>query len=488
MSYLLALDQGTSSSRSIIFNETCQMVSFSQRELKIQTPRSDWVEQNAREIWISQIGTATEAINYAGILAKDIDAIAITNQRETTLVWNKKTSRPIYPAIVWQDRRTQKFCQELKNRGLEDFIQKQTGLLIDPYFSATKLAWILDNVPNARQEAEAGNLAFGTIDSWLIWNLTGEHLIDISNASRTLLMQISNGAWSQELLDLFNIPNIILPKIVKTGGLLGYTREGLFSKQIPIYASIGDQQAALFGHSCTKAGMAKNTYGTGCFMLLNTGDKLETSKQKLLSTLAWEYGEKKNYAFEGSVFMAGAIVQWLRDNLGFINTSSQVETLASQVEDSNGVVLIPAFTGLGAPYWQSNAKAILTGLTRATNKAHIARAALEAIAFQVNDVLVAMQNDVNIKLKELRVDGGASSNNMLMQFQADILGVPVLRPKMQELTALGAVKMAGISAGIFALDDLDDLWELDRIFEPQMPASKRQSHLDLWHENIDKLL
>lgn len=488
MGYLLALDQGTSSSRSIIFDEQCKQISYSQKEIKISIPKTDWIEQDAREIWISQIGTASEAMNYAGILARDIDALAITNQRETTIVWNKKTSRAISPAIVWQDRRTQEFCKKLQEQGLEKKIQKQTGLLIDPYFSATKLAWILDNIPNARKEAEAGNLAFGTVDSWLIWNLTGEHLIDISNASRTMLMQISTGAWSQELLDLFNIPEIILPKIVKTGGFLGQTREGLFSKQIPIYASIGDQQSALFGHSCTKAGMAKNTYGTGCFMLLNTGEKYETSKQKLLTTLAWEYENTKNYAFEGSVFMAGAIVQWLRDNLGFINKSSEVEFLAGQVEDSNGVVLIPAFTGLGAPYWQADAKAILSGLTRGTTKAHIARASLEAIAFQVKDVLVAMQNDTGVNLKELRVDGGASSNNMLMQFQADILGVPVLRPKIQEITALGAVKMAGIAAGIFKSSDLDDLWELDRIFEPSMDEAKRQSHLELWNQNINKFM
>lgn len=488
MSYLLGLDQGTSSSRSMVFDASCRLVSSSQKELKISTPKPEWVEQSATDIWISQIGTATEAINSAGILAKDINGLAISNQRETTIVWNKKTSKPIYSAIIWQDRRTSKMCNRLKQLGLENKIQQETGLLLDPYFSATKLAWILENLPNARAQAEAGNLAFGTVDSWLMWNLTGEHIIDISNASRTLLMQISTGAWSQELLDIFNIPSQILPKIVKTGGLLGYTRDGLFGKQIPVYTSIGDQQSALFGHSCTEAGMAKNTYGTGCFMLLNTGEKQKPSENKLLSTLAWEYKDIKNYALEGSVFMAGAIVQWLRDNLGFIKSSQEVETLAASVENSNGVVLVPAFTGLGAPYWRSDAKAVLSGLTRATTKAHIARAALEAIGFQVRDLLEAMQKDIGIDLKELRVDGGASRNNMLMQFQADILGVPVLRPKMQELTSLGAVKMAGICAGIFALADLDDLWELDRIFEPKMSASKRQSHLDLWTENLEKIL
>lgn len=488
MSYLLGLDQGTSSSRSMVFDASCRLVSFSQRELEISTPKPNWVEQSANDIWISQIGTATEAINSAGILAKDISGLAISNQRETTIVWNKKTSRPIYSAIVWQDRRTSKMCKRLKQLDLETKIQQETGLLLDPYFSATKLAWILENLPNARAEAEAGELAFGTVDSWLMWNLTGEHLIDISNASRTLLMQISTGAWSQELLDIFNIPIQMLPKIVKTGGLLGYTRDGLFGKQIPVYTSIGDQQSALFGHSCTEAGMAKNTYGTGCFMLLNTGKKQKTSENKLLSTLAWEYKNIKNYALEGSVFMAGAIVQWLRDNLGFIKSSQEVETLAASVESTNGVVLVPAFTGLGAPYWRSDAKAVLSGLTRATTKAHIARAALEAIGFQVRDLLEAMQKDIGIDLKELRVDGGASRNNMLMQFQADILGVPVLRPKMQELTSLGAVKMAGICAGIFDLADLDDLWELDRTFEPKMSTSKRQSHLDLWNENLEKIL
>lgn len=510
MRYLLALDQGTTSSRSILFDETLNPVASAQKEFELITPHAGWVEQDPEVIWQTQISTAQEAILKLGVYAKDIAGIGIANQRETTVVWHKKTGKPIYNAIVWQDRRTHAWCEAKKAEGLEETVQRITGLRLDPYFSASKLVWLLENVAEARSLADAGELAFGTIDSWLIYKLSGEHVIDVSNASRTMLMDLATGEWSDELLGMFNIPKSLLPKIIASGtqrsdavvgrvkaavtgtSHIAKTKTGLFSAQIPIYGAIGDQQAALFGHGCDQAGMAKNTYGTGCFMLMNTGDNMLPSKHQLLTTAAWQIGNQPmQYALEGSVFMAGAIVQWLRDNLGFINNSAEVEQLASQVDSTDGVVLVPAFTGLGAPHWQPQATASLTGLTRGTTKAHIARAALESIALQVSDVLTAMQQDAatqGTSLTELRVDGGACANNMLMQFQADILGVPVLRPKMQEATALGAAKLAGMGAGLFTLEDLADNWQLDRAFEPSMSADEREAKLAVWQKRVGEAI
>lgn len=490
MDYLLALDQGTTSSRAIIFDSKGQIKASAQREITIRTPHPGWVEQDAQELWNTQIGVAQQAMAAAGLLAQDIAAIGLTNQRETTVVWHKKTGKPVAPAIVWQDRRTADWCEQQRKLMDEHALCKKTGLRIDPYFSAGKLVWILENLPEARRLADEGNLAFGTVDSWLIWNLTrGEqHVIDMSNASRTLLMNIQTQTWDHELLDYFNIPLGVLPKIVPSGGLIGYTADGLLGRKVPICAAIGDQQSALFGQGCFNAGLAKNTYGTGCFMLMNTGTELKYSQHQLLSTLAWQApNQQPQYALEGSVFMAGAIVQWLRDGLGIIRQSNEVETLARQVRDTDGVVLVPAFTGLGAPYWDSEARAMLTGMTRGTNRCHIARAALEAIAFQVADVLVAMQQDAPTPLTELRVDGGACCNDMLMQFQADLLGVPVLRPKVQETTALGAALMAGLGVGLFGCThDIEHLWQLDRSFEPSMNDDERQQHLHRWHQAVSK--
>lgn len=492
MSYLLALDQGTTSSRSIIFDQQGQVVASAQLPLQIATPQAGWVEQDALEIWSSQLQTIQLVLQKAQIQAHEIRAIGIANQRETTVIWNKKTGKPIAPAIVWQDRRTAAFCQQLKDKGHETHIRNITGLIIDPYFSASKIAWILDQTPQARALAEAGELAFGTVDSWLIWNLSGGvvHATDVSNASRTMLMDIQTQQWSQPLLTLFKIPYPILPRIVASGQEIALTRKEILGAEIPIFSAIGDQQAALFGHDCHQAGMAKNTYGTGCFMLLNTGEHIIKSSHKLLSTVAWQRKgqEATQFALEGSVFMAGAIVQWLRDNLGFIKESHEVERLASEVKDSDGVILVPAFTGLGAPYWEPNALASINGLSRGTQKAHIARAALEAIAFQVADVLHAMQQDAPTPLTELRVDGGASANNLLMQFQADILGVPVLRPTQTETTALGAVKLAGISCGFFSEDDFRQMWQLDRCFEPTMGEDERKTRLEAWKKAIAKVL
>ncbi|AXI01912.1 glycerol kinase GlpK [Aquirhabdus parva] len=488
MTYLLALDQGTTSSRAIVFNDQGNVMASAQREITLSTPHAGWVEQNALELWQTQIGVAQQAIVKAGLLAQDIAAIGLTNQRETTIIWNKKTGQPIAPAIVWQDRRTAEWCESLRLAGHEPLVQQKTGLRLDPYFSAGKLVWLLDHIPKAREQAQRGELAFGTVDSWLLWNLTrgARHVIDMSNASRTLLMNLHTRQWDDELLELFNIPRALLPEIVPSGGLIGETADGLLGRRIPLTAALGDQQAALFGQSCFKQGMAKNTYGTGCFMLMNTGPQVQISQNQLLSTLAWQTPDQTtHYALEGSVFMAGAIVQWLRDGLNIIRDSSDVEKLASQVPDCDGVVLVPAFTGLGAPYWDSEARGMITGMTRGTNRFHIARAALEAIAFQVADVLTAMQHDAHGPLTELRVDGGASGNDMLMQFQADLLGVPVLRPVVRETTALGAALMAGLGAGIFkSVDELSGLWQLERRFEPSMDSVTRASHLERWHRAV----
>ena len=483
MSYLLALDQGTTSSRAIIFNEHGQVQATAQRETHIHTPQSGWVEQDALEIWSSQIAVVQQALASAGILAKDIKALGLTNQRETTVVWDKRNGRPLAPAIIWQDRRAAHWCNELIQQNLQDTIQAKTGLRIDPYFSAGKLVWLLENITGLRTLAEQGHVAFGTVDSWIVWNLTqgAEHIIETSNASRTMLMNLATQTWDEELLEKFRIPASVLPKIISSDTYVADTATGLLGATIPITGILGDQQSALFGQSCFDIGTAKNTYGTGCFMLFNTGHDIQRSQNKLLSTLAWQAQNQTTYALEGSVFMAGAVVQWLRDGLGIIQKSSDVEKLASKVTHTDGVVLVPAFTGLGAPHWDSEARALMCGMSRGTNKHHIARAALESIAFQVSDVLTAMQSDITHPLKELRVDGGASSNDMLMQFQADLLGVPVLRPKMLESTAWGAAAMAGLKAGVFSsLDDIAQSWQLERAFEPTMQADERETHLHRW--------
>ncbi|MCO8054227.1 glycerol kinase GlpK [Acinetobacter towneri] len=489
MSYLLALDQGTTSSRAIIFNEHGQVQATAQRETHIQTPHSGWVEQDAQEIWSNQIAVVQQALATAGILAKDICAIGVTNQRETTVVWDKRTGKPLAPAIIWQDRRAADWCHQLIQNNQMQLIQEKTGLRIDPYFSAGKLVWLLEHVDGLKALAQQGHVAFSTIDSWLIWNLTqgAEHVIEASNASRTMLMNLHRQTWDEELLELFQIPASVLPKIIASDSYIADTATGLLGANIPITGILGDQQAALFGQSCFEVGTAKNTYGTGCFMLFNTGNQVQFSQNKLLTTLAWQCQNQTHFALEGSVFMAGAVVQWLRDGLGIIQKSSDVEQLANSVTSSDGVVLVPAFTGLGAPHWDSEARALLCGMSRGTNKAHIARAALESIAFQVSDVLTAMQSDLDHPLKELRVDGGASQNDMLMQFQADILNVPVLRPKMLESTAWGAAAMAGLKAGVFSdLSEISASWQLDRVFEPQMNEAERAENLARWQQALKR--
>ena len=489
MSFLLALDQGTTSSRAIIFNEHGQIQATAQRETHIRTPHSGWVEQDAQEIWSTQIAVVQQALASARILAKDIKAIGLTNQRETTVVWDKRSGQPLAPAIVWQDRRATEWCNQLTQQNLNDIIHRKTGLRIDPYFSAGKLVWLLEHVQGLRELAQQGHVAFGTIDSWLVWNLTqgAQHVIEASNASRTMLMNLQQQAWDEELLALLDIPLSVLPKIISSDEYVADTATGLLGANIPITGILGDQQSALFGQSCFEAGTAKNTYGTGCFMLFNTGTEVQYSQNKLLSTLAWKAQNQTHYALEGSVFMAGAIVQWLRDGLGIIQKSNDVERLACQVEHTDGVVLVPAFTGLGAPHWDSDARALLCGMSRGTNKSHIARAALESIAFQVSDVLTAMQSDLSSPLKELRVDGGASSNDMLMQFQADILNVPVLRPKLLESTAWGAAAIAGLKAGVFSnLNEIAASWQLERAFEPKMQSDQREYHLKQWQSALKR--
>ena len=489
MSYLLALDQGTTSSRAIIFDEHGKVHASAQREIPIHTPHSGWVEQNAQDIWSTQIAVVQQAIASARLMAKDIKAIGLTNQRETTVVWDKRSGLPLAPAIVWQDRRASEWCNQLIQNQHDHLVSQKTGLRIDPYFSAGKLVWLLEHVQGLRQLAEQGHVAFGTIDSRLIWNLTqgAEHVIEMSNASRTMLMDLKTQQWDEELLALFNIPPSLLPNISASDSYIANTAKGLLGAEIPIMGVLGDQQSALFGQSCFEVGTAKNTYGTGCFMLFNTGSNIKTSQNQLISTLAWHCQDQPIYALEGSVFMAGAIVQWLRDGLGIIRHSDEVEQLACTVAQTDGVVLVPAFTGLGAPHWDTDARALLCGMSRGTNKSHIARAALESIAFQVSDVLTAMQSDIEKPLKELRVDGGASQNNMLMQFQADILNVPVLRPQLLESTAWGAAAMAGLKAGVFNdLSDISDSWKLERAFEPKMSEDQRQYHRKLWNDALNR--
>ena len=543
--YILALDQGTTSSRAILYDDQARPIKMAQKPTTLQTPKAGYVEQSARQIWQTQISCAHDVINQAGLLATDVSSIAITNQRESIVIWDKQTGQALAPVIIWQDRRTASYCDQLARtydageRGnnnnsdgnphlnLSDKIQNITGLRLDPYFSASKIAWLLDHYPKLKARAnssQGGQIAVGTIDSWLIYQLTGgEHVMDITNASRTLLYDIHKLQWSDELCARFNIPTAILPKVLPSDGDFGKTKKGLFAKQIPIQAVLGDQQAALFGQGCLEPGMAKNTYGTGCFMLMNIGHTPKLSEHQLLTTIAWQrkqspkhmaanrpekrllgqlvqsgtrmlpdtnsnMGREVTYALEGSVFMAGAIVQWLRDNLGMIADSCDIETLAQQVDSSEAVVLLPAFTGLGAPYWRSDVNASISGLSRGSTKAHIARAALEAIAYQSYDVLIAMQQDSPQQLTELRVDGGAAHNNLLMQFQADLLGVPVLRPKDTEITAKGSALLAGLKSGLYDDDIVTQSWQVDRIFEPSMSADQRKYHLFKWQQAINKAL
>jgi glycerol kinase len=475
MPLILALDQGTTSSRAILFDHAGAVVSVAQKEFPQIFPKPGWVEHNALDIWSTQLGVAVEVLQKVRVNAADVAAIGITNQRETTIVWDRDTGQPVGNAIVWQDRRTAAACDALRKRRIDRMIRQRTGLVVDAYFSATKVQWILKHVPGARARARVGGLAFGTVDSWLVWNLTGGtvHVTDASNASRTMLYDIRKGEWDDELLRVFGVPRSMLPEVRSSSEIYG--RTSLLGGSIPIAGIAGDQQAALFGQVCAKPGMVKNTYGTGCFMLMNTGSKPIASKNNLLTTVAWRVGGRTEYALEGSIFIAGAVVQWLRDGLGIIQSASEVEPLAASVPDTHGVFLVPAFAGLGAPHWDQYARGVLVGLTRGITRAHVARAALEGIALQVMDVLKAMQADAGIRLKELRVDGGASANNLLMQLQADLLNVPVVRPTVAETTALGAAYLAGLAVGFWRDQaDIARHWQADRRFTPHMkPAARR---------------
>lgn len=487
MKYILALDQGTTSSRAIVFNHAGRVKSVAQKEFPQIFPKPGWVEHDPETIWKTQLATAKAALKKARLTADKIAAIGITNQRETTVMWERQTGNPIHNAIVWQDRRTAKECDRLKSTGHAAIIRRKTGLVIDAYFSATKIAWLLKNVKGARAKARAGRLAFGTIDSWLIWKLTGgaKHVTDASNASRTMLFNLRTGDWDAELLKLFKIPRNLLPEIRDSSEVVGETK--LLGKTIPIAGIAGDQQAALFGQCCTKPGMVKNTYGTGCFMLMQTGAKPIASKNNLLSTVAWRIGDRTEFALEGSIFIAGAVTQWLRDGLSFFKNAAEIEKLAASVKDNGDVYLVPAFAGLGTPHWDQHARGVLCGLTRGTTKAHIARAALEGIAYQVHDVLNAMEADAGIHLKELRVDGGASANNLLMQFQSDILKVPVVRPKVTETTALGAAYLAGLAVGYWkSQKDIATQWGVDRRFKPRMKPAARKSLLKGWEKALSR--
>lgn len=486
LQYILSFDQGTTSSRSIIFNKNGNIVSVAQKEFQQIFPQPGWVEHDATEIWSTQLGTAAEAISKAGLTVNDIAAIGITNQRETTVVWDRKTGKPLYNAIVWQDRRTADYCDSLKEKYTSS-IQQKTGLIIDAYFSATKLKWILDNVKDARSKADNNELCFGTIDSWLLWNLTqGKvHVTDVTNASRTMLFNIHSLQWDEELLALFNIPKSMLPDVKSSSEIYGHTENVLSAKNIPVAGIAGDQQAALFGQMCTQPGMIKNTYGTGCFMLMNTGEKPVISNNNLLTTIAWQVNGKTLYALEGSVFIAGAVVQWLRDGLHLIQNSADVEKLAMQTSTSDGVYLVPAFAGLGAPYWNQHARGTVVGITRGTTSAHIARAALESIAYQTMEVIKAMQADAHIEVKELRVDGGATANNLLMQFQSDILGTKVIRPVITETTALGAAYLAGLAVGYWKdMNEISGQWQIEKTFDPQMQASQKNDLIKGWERAI----
>ena len=489
MSYILALDQGTTSCRAILFDQSGGMRAVAQKEFTQIYPRAGWVEHDPMEIWSVQLAVARQVLAQAGVDAKAVDAIGITNQRETTVVWDRRTGQPIHNAIVWQDRRTARFCDELKGRGLSELIARKSGLVIDAYFSASKLRWLLDNVPGARQRAALGELAFGTIDTWLAWNLTGGrlHVTEPSNASRTMLFNLRTGAWDDELLAVFDVPREVLPEVRSSSEIYGETAHEIFGAPIPIAGMAGDQQAALFGQNCFHRGLAKNTYGTGCFMLMNIGLEPAPSRHQLLTTVAWQAGGQTEYALEGSVFVGGAVVQWLRDGLGLIKSSAEVEALAGSVADAGGVYLVPAFAGLGAPHWDQYARGTITGLTRGTTAAHLARAALEGIAFQVADVLDVMKEDSGISLSELRADGGAAANNLMMQFQSDILRVPVIRPKIIETTALGAGYLAGLATGFWKdQDEVQRVWEADRTFEPQLSADEAAHRRRRWGEALQR--
>jgi len=485
MSCILALDQGTTSCRAMVFDESGAVRAAAQKEFRQIFPQPGWVEHEAREIWATQSGVAAEALVRAGLTSRDIAAVGITNQRETTVVWDRATGEPIANAIVWQDRRTAAHCDQLRAGGHAPLIAERTGLVVDAYFSATKLRWLLDHVPGARVRAESGGLAFGTIDTWLAWKLTGgaRHVTDATNASRTMLFNIHTGAWDDELLALFDLPREVLPEVVASSGIVGECTSVV--PGVPLAGIAGDQHAALFGQACTQPGMVKNTYGTGCFLLMNTGAKPVTSRNRLLTTLAWQIGGRTTYALEGSVFIAGAVVHWLRDGLGIIRSASEIEALAASVPDAGGVTFVPAFTGLGAPHWDAHARGTISGLTRGSTAGHIARAALESIAFQTADVLAAMRADSQIAVRELRADGGAARNDLLLQFQADIIGVPVVRSAISETTALGAGYLAGLAAGVWRDEkEIAGQWRGERVFEPRMEVSRREALLAAWREAV----
>lgn len=485
-SYILSLDQGTTSSRAILFDRSGKPVAMARKEFTQIFPKPGWVEHDPEEIWSTQAGVAVEVLTRAGADSTDVAAIGITNQRETTIIWNRNNSKPVYNAIVWQDRRTAEYCDRLREEGLADTITAKTGLIVDAYFSATKIRWILDNVEGVADMAERGELAFGTVDSWLLWNLTGGrlHVTDVSNASRTMLFNIHTLEWDTELLGLFGIPLSLLPEVRSSSEIYGLTT-GTFTSQIPVAGIAGDQQAALFGQMCVEQGMVKNTYGTGCFMMMNTGARPIESKNRLLTTVAWKIGNETRYALEGSIFIGGAVVQWLRDGLGIIRSSSDVEELASQAASGDGVYFVPAFAGLGAPWWNQHARGTITGLTRGATAAHIARAALDSIAYQTLDVLLAMKRDSELNIRELRVDGGATVNDSLMQFQADLMQTYVVRPAITETTALGAAFLAGLATGFWSgVDELKRQWQADRLFAPQMPVEVQESLVRGWHRAI----
>lgn len=487
--YIIALDQGTSSSRAIVFNREGVAEAVCQKEFTQHFPQPGRVEHDPMEIWATEYAVMTEAVASLGLGGADIAAIGITNQRETTVVWDAATGKPVCNAIVWQDRRTSEYCDSLKAAGLTEMIRKKTGLIIDAYFSGTKIRWILENVPGARERAERGELRFGTVDSWLVWNLTGghEHVTDVSNASRTMLFNINTLQWDEELLDILGIPLSMMPQVKSSSEVYGQT--ALLGEDVPVAGIAGDQQAALFGQMCTEPGSVKNTYGTGCFLLMNTGETPVMSKNNLLTTIAWKIGDKVNYALEGSIFVAGSVVQWLRDGLGVIKSSSEVEALAASVPDNGGVYMVPALTGLGAPYWDQYAKGSIHGLTRGTTAAHIARAALEGIAFQTMDIVSAMEKDAGVPLGELKVDGGASRNNLLMQFQSDILGARVVRPKVTETTALGAAYLAGLAVGFWKdVDEVKKQWQAEKVFTPSMPQDKVSAAKAGWADAVSRTL
>lgn len=487
--YIMALDQGTTSSRALIFDQKGNIRSMAQKEFKQIFPKPGWVEHDPNEIWSSQVAVAAEAMSKIGINGQNLHGIGITNQRETTIVWDRNTGEPIYNAIVWQDRRTSSLCDELRAKGFAEDIRGKTGLVIDAYFSGTKVKWILDNVPGAREKASRGELAFGTVDTWLVWKLTRgrTHVTDVSNASRTMLFNINTLTWDKDLLELLQIPESILPRVASSSEVYDETNTTFFATKVPIGGIAGDQQAALFGQMCTRQGMVKNTYGTGCFILMNTGKKPFISKNNLITTVAWQVNGDTYYALEGSIFIGGAVVQWLRDGLGIIKSSAEVEELARQVPDNGDLYLVPSFTGMGAPHWDQYARGLMIGISRGTTRAHIARAALESIAFQTMDVLDVMAKDTGINLTELRVDGGASANNLLMQFQSDVLGTNVVRPKTIETTAMGAAYLAGLATGYWEnIEEIANLWQLDKTFTPGLPAETLQKMKDKWADAVER--